>query len=145
MALGRILAEPVAADRNFPPFRRAARDGYAVIANDLSTVPVTLQVVGEIRAGARPESIPSIRSGQAATIMTGAPAPAGSDAVVMVENTSLQDDRVEIYQGISAGDNIVAVGSEAKRGERLLSAGMRFDQAAIAVAASVGKTQAAYV
>ncbi len=139
--LGRILAETVAADRNFPPFRRAARDGYAVIANDLSTVPVTLRVVGEIRAGAKPESIPSIRSGQAATIMTGAPAPAGSDAVVMVEYTSLQGDHVEINQGISAGDNIVAVGSEAKRGERLLSAGMRFDQAAIAVAASVGKTR----
>jgi molybdopterin molybdotransferase len=138
---GRILSESVAADRNFPPFRRAARDGYAVIASDLSTIPATLQVIGEIRAGAKPESIPSITSGQAATIMTGAPAPAGADAVVMVEYTSLQGDRVEINQGISSGDNIVPVGSEAKRGERLLSAGMRLDQAAIAVAASVGKTR----
>jgi len=59
----------------------------------------------------------------------------------MVEYTSLQGDRVEINQGISAGDNIVAVGAEAKRGERLLSAGMLLDQAAIAVAASVGKTR----
>jgi len=73
--------------------------------------------------------------------MTGAPAPSGADAVVMVEYTSLQDDRVQITQGISAGGNIVPIGSEAKRGQRLLDAGMRLDQAAIAIAASVGKTR----
>ena len=139
-SFGRVLAEPIFADRNFPPFRRAARDGYAVIASDLAKLPCTLQVIGEIRAGQKAESIPPIYSGQAATIMTGAPAPAGADAVVMVEYTSQQDDRVVINQGISAGDNIVPVGSEAKKGEQLLTAGMRLDQAAIAVAASVGKT-----
>ncbi|HSS96873.1 MAG TPA: gephyrin-like molybdotransferase Glp, partial [Terriglobales bacterium] len=139
-SFGRILAEPIFADRNFPPFRRAARDGYAVIADDLAKLPSTLQVVGEIRAGEKPESLPSIKSGQAATIMTGAPAPAGADAVVMVEYTSQQGGRVVINKGISAGDNIVPIGSEAKRGEQLLTAGMRLDHAAIAIAASVGKT-----
>ncbi len=138
---GRVLAEPVTADRNFPPFRRAARDGYAVLASDLAEIPATLKIVGEIRAGAKPESIPTLVSGQAAAIMTGAPAPSGADAVVMVEYTSLQGDSVQIHQGISAGSNIVPVGAEAKRGERLLNAGMRFDHAAIAVAASVGKSQ----
>lgn len=139
-SFGRVLAEPIFADRNFPPFRRAARDGYAVIANDLIQLPSTLQVIGEIRAGEKIESIPSIHPGQAASIMTGAPAPDGADAVVMVEYTSQHGSQVVINQGISASDNIVPIGSEAKRGEQLLTAGMKLDQAAIAIAASVGKT-----
>lgn len=138
---GRALAEPITADRNFPPFRRVARDGYAVIASDLSHLPATLNVIGEIPAGIPARSLPVLVSGQAAAIMTGAPAPQGADAVVMVEYTSRHGNQVEIAKGISAGDNIVDAGSEAKRGELLLSVGMRMDQAAIAVAASVGKTR----
>jgi molybdopterin molybdotransferase len=139
---GHILAEPVTADRNFPPFPRATRDGYALRAADLVQLPVTLDVIGEIKAGAAPEkSAIKLEPGQAAAIMTGAPAPPGADAVVMVEHTSRQGDRVEITKGIAAGDNIVAVGSEAKRGDRLLSPGMRLDHAAIAVAASVGRSR----
>ena len=72
--------------------------------------------------------------------MTGAAAPAGADAVVMVEYTSQSGDTVEVTRGVGAGDNIVPVGSEAKRGSSLLTAGMRLDHAAIAVAASVGKS-----
>ena len=137
---GLVLAEPVAADRNFPPFPRAARDGYAVQAADLGRLPVVLTVVAEIKAGAPPETISAIHSGQAAAIMTGAAAPAGADAVVMVEHTSRSGDRVEITRGISAGDNVVPAGAEAKRGERLLTAGMRLDHAGIAVAASIGRS-----
>jgi molybdopterin molybdotransferase len=136
---GRVLAESIVADRPFPPFRRAARDGYAVVASDLATLPAELSVAAEIRAGAAPESIPTLRSGNAAPIMTGAPAPAGADAVVMVEFTSRQDNRVQISKGVSAGENIVPVGSEAQRGAELLSKGASLDYAAIAVAASVGK------
>jgi len=136
---GRILAENVAADRNFPPFRRAARDGYAVRAADLAQLPAKLAIVGEIKAGAAPEEIPTLQPGQAAAIMTGAPAPAGADAVVMVEYTSRHDDQVEIVKAIEAGANLVDVGAEARRGERLLSAGMKLDYAAISVAASVGR------
>ncbi len=136
---GRALAEPVAADRNFPPFPRAARDGYALRASDLAQLPASLAVIGEIKAGAAPEEIPALQPGQAASIMTGAPAPPGADTVVMVEYTSRQGDRVEIKKGAAAGENIVPAGSEAKRGERLLSPGMRLDHAAIAVAASVGR------
>ena len=137
---GQVLAEPVAADRNFPPFPRATRDGYAVRAADLIQIPATLEVVGEIKAGASPEAAIRLEPGQSAAIMTGAPAPAGADAVVMVEYTSRHGSRVEITKGISAGDNIVPIGSEAKRGDRLLSPGIRLDHAAIAVAASVGRT-----
>lgn len=138
---GRILAESVSADRNFPPFRRVARDGYAVIASDLRFVPATLTVIGEIRAGAAIGSIPSLTSGHAVSIMTGAPAPDGADAVVMVEYTSCQENQVEITQRVVAGENIVDIGSEAKRGDVLLKAGVRMDQAAISVAASVGKAR----
>jgi molybdopterin molybdotransferase len=137
---GQILAEPIAADRNFPPFPRATRDGYAVQAADLDALPAHLKVIGEIKAGDAGKPL-RLESGQAASIMTGAPAPAGADSVVMVEYTTRAGDRVEITKAVHAGDNIVPVGSEAKRGERLLSPGMKMDHAAIAVAASVGRSR----
>ena len=138
---GQILAEPVLADRNFPPFPRATRDGYAVRAADLAKLPATLKVIGEIKAGAVANAAFKIESGQAASIMTGAPAPPGSDAVVMVEYTSRDGDQVTITKGIASGDNIIPIASEAKRGDRLLSPGTRLDHAAIAVAASVGRSR----
>jgi molybdopterin molybdotransferase len=144
-AAGQILAEPVLADRNFPPFPRAMRDGYALRAADLSQftaqLPATLDVIGEIKAGAGKDAIPVLQSGQSVAIMTGAPAPPGADAVVMVEHTSRQGDRVQIMKAVAAGDNIVPAGSEAKRGEKLLSPGLRLDYAGIAVAASAGKSR----
>jgi molybdopterin molybdotransferase len=140
-ANGRVLAEPVHADRDFPPFPRAARDGYAVRAADLEKLPATLEVIGEIKAGATPRQIPKLASGKAAAIMTGAAAPVGADAVVMVEHTSRAGDRVEITRSVSAGENIVPAGSEAKRGDRLLSPGARISYAEIAVAAAVGRSR----
>ncbi len=113
-AAGRVLAEPVKADRDIPPFPRATRDGYALRSADLAKLPATLDVIAEIKAGAPPGEIPSqVKSGQAAAIMTGAPVPAG----------------------------IVARGAEAKSGSQLLSASCRLNDAAIALAASVGKSR----
>jgi len=137
---GLVLAETVVADRNFPPFPRAARDGYAVQAADLSELPARLTVVGEIKAGAPPEAIPVVHPGEAAAIMTGAPAPNGVDAVVMVEYTSQVGGKVEIRKSVATGENVVPAGAEAKRGDRLLSSGTVLNHAAIAVAASVGRT-----
>lgn len=137
---GRVLAEPVLADRNFPPFPRATRDGYAVRAADLAQLPATLEVIGEIKAGAAAEAALKVDAGEAAAIMTGAPAPPGSDAVVMVEYTSRDGNRVTITKGVAAGENIVPVAAEARRGDRLLCAGVRLDHAAIAVAASAGRS-----
>jgi molybdopterin molybdotransferase len=136
---GLVLAEPVFADRNFPPFPRAMRDGYAVRASDLAQLPATLDLVGEIRAGDH-STAPALEPGLTVAIMTGAPVPPGADAVVMVEHTSVQAQRVQITKAVAAGDNIAAAGSEAKRGERLLSPGLRLDYAAIAVAASTGRS-----
>lgn len=136
--VGRVLAEPVFADRNFPPFPRATRDGYAVRAEDVPNLPATLLVIGEIKAGAN--ITVKLEAGQAAAIMTGAPVPPGADAVVMVEYTSRTGDRVEISKRVAAGENIVPTGTEARRGGRLLFPGTRLDHTAIAVASSVGRS-----
>ncbi|MFZ0297641.1 MAG: gephyrin-like molybdotransferase Glp [Candidatus Sulfotelmatobacter sp.] len=139
-AANRVLAEPVAADRDIPPFPRSTRDGYAVRAADLATLPANLKVMGEIKAG--PLQPPStLNRGEAFSIMTGAPLPPGADAVVMVEYTSQKGDLVEIARGVVPGENVVAQGAEAKRGSRLLDCGMRLNEAAIALAASVGRSR----
>ena len=130
------LAEPITADRDFPPFRRATRDGYAVRAADLAAVPTTLEVVAEAKAGGA--LVPPIVSGQAVSIMTGAPVPDGADAIVMVELTSRAGNRVEVQRTINPGDNIVPVGAEGKKGDVMLAPGMRLDYAAIGMAAAVG-------
>jgi molybdopterin molybdotransferase len=139
-AAGRILAVPISADRDIPPFPRSTRDGYAVRAADLKTLPAKLRVVGEIKAGPNQASSP-MKSGEAYSIMTGAPAPNGADAVVMVEYTSQQNDFVEIERGITLGENIVPQGAEAKRGSLLLNPGTRLGEADIALAASVGRSR----
>lgn len=138
-ANGRALAEPITADRDFPPFRRATRDGYAVRASDLSTVPATLEVVAEAKAGGT--VVPPIVSGQAVSIMTGAPVPDGADAIVMVEFTSRAGNRVEVQRTINPGDNVVPVGAEGRKGDVMLAQGMRLDYAAIAVAAAGGRSR----
>src|SRR5579863_8000942 len=85
---GRVLAEPIIADRDIPPFPRSTRDGYAVRSEDLSQIPTTLDLIGEIKAGERLENIPAkVGAGQTVSIMTGALVPNGADAVVMVEFT----------------------------------------------------------
>ena len=139
-AAGRVLAEPIAADRDIPPFPRSTRDGYAVRAADLATLPAKLKVIGEIKAGPlQPQS--TLNRGETFSIMTGAPVLQGADAVVMVEYTSLQGDSVEITKGVAPGENIVAQGAEAKRGSLLLDRGTRLNEATIALAASVGRSR----
>jgi molybdopterin molybdotransferase len=90
-ALGRVLAEPVKADRDFPPFPRVTKDGYAVHAADLASLPATLRVIGQAKAGSGFTG--RVESGQAVEIMTGAALPAGADAVIMVEYTEQDNDR----------------------------------------------------
>ena len=139
-AAGRVLAEPITADRDIPPFPRSTRDGFAIHTSDLSKLPAKLRVIGEIKAG--PLQLPSnLNQGEAFSIMTGAPAPPGADAVVMVEYTSQQGASVEITRAVAAGENIVPQGAEAKRGSLLLDRGTRLNEADIALAASVGKSR----
>ena len=159
--LGRVLAEGIVADRDFPPFDRATRDGYAVRAADLAQFPARLEVVGEVKAGDWPDpGLCSVGRGQAVEIMTGAPLPAGADAVVMVEYTSagqcshpnvakdatlgwgtLVERFVEVRHNVSVGENFVPRGAEARAGHALLDRGRRLDHAAIAIAAAVGRSR----
>lgn len=139
-APGRVLAETVVADRDLPPFPRSTRDGYAVRSADLNQLPSTVEVIGEIKAGEKLDNIPKhVASGQAVAIMTGAPVPSGTDAVVMVEYTSQRGAKVEITRSITAGENIVPAGAEARAGSPLITRGTRLNDAAIALAASAGK------
>lgn len=135
-AVGRVLAKAIVADRDFPPFPRATRDGYALRADDLRKIPAQLEVVGQIKAGALWEG--TVEQGRAVEIMTGAAAPAGADAVVMVEYTRRNGQQVEVQRAVNPGENIVAQGSEAKSGQEMLAIGTRMGFAQIAVAASVG-------
>ncbi len=136
---GRVLAEPIFADRDFPPFPRAARDGFAVRSADVQNLPATFELTGEIKAGAA--HIPDLGPGQAISIMTGGAAPAGADAIVMVEYTSRSDTSVHVTKAVSSGENIVPAGSEARRGDKLLEPGTRLSYAEIAVAAAVGRSR----
>ena len=138
-ASGRVLAEDLHADRELPPFPRATRDGYAVRAVDLAKLPAKLTVVDEVRAGAG--SHRPIGTSEAAEIMTGAPVPAGADAVVMVEHTARSGERVEVQRGVASGENIVPAGAEARQGAVLVARGARVGVAEIAVGAAIGKTK----
>ena len=133
-AAGRVLAEEITADRDYPPFPRSGRDGFAVRAAD---VPGELQVVGEVRAGEVFQG--SVSSGGAVEIMTGAPVPRGADAVVMIEHTERSGDRVRVHRPIAIGENFNAQGIEAKSGSTVLSAGRRLGFAEIALLAMVGR------
>ncbi|HET9741632.1 MAG TPA: gephyrin-like molybdotransferase Glp [Terriglobales bacterium] len=141
-SLGRTLAKDIHADRDFPPFPRATRDGYAVRSEDVSQPPVELNLIGEVRAGGSlPEGFGELSSGQAIAIMTGAPVPAGSDAVVMVEHTERHGNSVCLLRSAQAGENVVVQGSEGVAGSVLISSGTLMGAAQIALAAAVGKAR----
>ncbi|MGH9592557.1 MAG: molybdopterin molybdotransferase MoeA, partial [Bryobacteraceae bacterium] len=140
-ALGRILAERIVSDRDYPPFHRSARDGFALRAADLGESGGTLACIGEIRAGQGFEG--SVRAGECVQIMTGAAVPEGADSVVMIEYTreSIEDSRPRIHfeRGAEKGQNIVPRGSESHSGQLLLSSGARLGYPELAIAAQVGK------
>ena len=138
-AAGRVLAEPVESDRDYPPFPRSARDGFAVRAADVANPPARLRVLGQTRAG-EPSRF-TVGPGEAVEIMTGAPAPAGADAVVMVEYSRMDGDHVILEQSIAPGRNIVPQGSECASGSTVVEAGVRLDYPQIALLASVGRAQ----
>ncbi len=143
-AINRILAETITADRDIPPFPRSTRDGYAVRSTDLTNLPAKLKIAGEIKAGPSNAAFQStLKPGEAFSIMTGAPAPRGADAVVMVEYTSLHGEHVEIQKAVTPGENIVPQGAEAQRGSLLLESGTHLNETAIALAASAGESRIA--
>jgi molybdopterin molybdotransferase len=132
-AAGRILAEDVHADRSYPPFTRSIRDGFAVRAAEFNG---QARVIGEVRAGEF--FMGETGRGEAVEIMTGAPLPSGTDAVIMVEHVERRGETIATTRQVESGDFISARGSECSAGERILTAGSPVDFAAIGVLATVG-------
>jgi molybdopterin molybdotransferase len=132
-AAGRVLAEPVYADRDMPALDRSMRDGYAVRSADL---PGRASVVGQVRAG---EIFPgAVEWCETVEIMTGAPVPKGADAVIMLEHVVRKDDVIEVERVVKAGENINPRGIEAKAGTVVLEAGKRLGSGEVSLLATVG-------
>ena len=138
-ARGRVLAEDVFADRDYPPFHRAIRDGYALRSSDLVSLPAVLERVGQVRAGEHWAG--TLEPGQCVEIMTGAPLPEGADAVAMIEHVHERDHQVEVPRFLQPFENVVRRGSEATSGARVLPRGRRLQAAEIGLLAAVGKAQ----
>ncbi len=143
-ALGAILAEPIVADLDLPPFDKATVDGYALrtvdVAKARADAPCDLEVTQTITAGQIPTG--PLQAGQAASIMTGAPLPPGADAVVMHERIDvLREGRlVRFVTPIDSGQNRLARGREMARGDVILRPGDRLNPARLGLLASVGRT-----
>jgi molybdopterin molybdotransferase len=134
-ALGYVLAQEIHCDRDYPPFDRSTRDGYAVRASEANE-GAKLRCAGEIKAGDTVSR--ALESGTCVQIMTGAAVPPGADAVVMIEFTRRSGDSIMFERPAQAGQNIVPRGSEAHSGDVALQPGTRLGFAELAVAAQVG-------
>jgi molybdopterin molybdotransferase len=132
-AVGRTLAADVTARADHPPFDNSAMDGWALRASDASA---PLQVLGESAAGA-PYPHP-LAPGAAVVISTGAPLPAGADAVVPREDAAQQDDVLEVAGPVAPGAFVRRRGEDVRRGDRVLPQGLRIAPHHLAVAAGTG-------
>ncbi|MGC8572409.1 MAG: gephyrin-like molybdotransferase Glp [Caldisphaera sp.] len=120
-SIGKISYEDIISQVDIPPFNRSAVDGYAVISSDTVgasiTNPISLKIVGEIKAGDNPENIKNINKGEAVIIYTGAPLPKGSDAVVMAEDATYKGDLVEINKAVAPYQNVSKIGEDFSKGK----------------------------
>jgi molybdenum cofactor synthesis domain-containing protein len=139
-AHNRVLAEDVTSKLDIPPFDRSTVDGYAVKAKDTfgaeENQSVLLRVCGVVSIGELPRI--SVSAGQAAEIVTGAPIPEGSDAVVMVEDTERTGDELHVFSAVTKGENVMKRGSDIKKGETVLKAGQVLSSREIGVLAALG-------
>lgn len=140
---GRVLASPIVADQDVPAFDRAAMDGYAVRASDTTDAseasPVTLTVAGRVFTGETTET--DVVAGTCIEVATGAPLPAGADAVVMVEHTTRDDQgRVSVQRPATPRQHVGPRGGDIRQGESLLTAGTVFTPARIGAATAIGLT-----
>ncbi|GAB4535137.1 MAG: molybdopterin molybdotransferase MoeA [Anaerolineae bacterium] len=153
-ALDRVLAEDISSPLNIPPFANSAMDGYAVRSEDVASAssasPVRLRVIAEVPAGAVPDR--PVEPGSAVRIMTGAPIPPGSDAVVPFEFTSEgrgslehASGQVAIYKPVRAGDNVRQAGEDIREGRTVLAAGHVLRPPDIGMLAAMGYPQVSVV
>ena len=135
-ARGLVLAAPVSAGHDIPPFANSAMDGYAVRAADVAAPPVVLPVLEDVPAGRVPTK--EVSAGTAIKIMTGAPLPHGADAVVKVEDAEPGDGIVRILEGAAVGTAVRPAGDDVRAGDVVMEPGVRLGPAHIGVLASVG-------
>jgi len=134
-AMSRVLARDILSDRDYPPFHRSIRDGYAVRAEETHS-DAQLKCIDELKAGDTPTTC--VAPGTCIQIMTGAALPDGADAVIMLEHTSREGNAVHLDRAVRPGQHVVRRGSEQAAGQTVLSAGTRIGFAEIAAAAQVG-------
>jgi molybdenum cofactor synthesis domain-containing protein len=143
-AYNRVLRENVVSTLDIPPFNRSTVDGFAVQAEDTygaeENQPVTLNVRGVVNIGEQPKI--RIGKGEAAEIVTGAPIPQGADAVIMVEDTNTENDKLRVYRAVAKNGNVMKKGSDIKKGETVLRAGQVLGASEIGVLAALGLTKA---
>ena len=142
-ALGRVLAEDVRAQADIPPFANSAMDGYALRAADTvgarPGAPRRLRVLGDLPAGYVAEA--AVAPGTAIRIMTGAPLPAGADAVVPVEETARADPQVEILAPARVGQHVRPAGEDVRAGELVLGQGSLIRPAQVGMLAVLGRAR----
>jgi len=138
-ALGGVLTEDATADRDVPPFRNSAMDGYAVRGADVTRDGVTLRVVGAVAAGSLPDR--AVEAGEAMRIMTGAPMPDGADTVVRVEDTDNGASVVTISRATPKGIAVRQAGEDLRKGEVVLGRGTALRHPEIGVLASIGRAK----
>lgn len=139
-SLGRVLAETISANRDLPPYDVSAMDGFALRSADVASIPATLVIIEDIKAGDMPSK--TVLSGQCARIMTGAPVPQGADAVIRVEDThEISADSVQIGKSVKSGNDIRLQGEGMKDGEVVLQAGTEITPGVIGMLATVKAAQ----
>jgi molybdopterin molybdotransferase len=142
-SLGRVLTEPVVAGREIPPWDNSSMDGYAVRAVDTRAAapgrPVRLAVAGEVVAGTAATGV--LELGQAYRILTGAPLPLGSDAVVPQEDVRRDDHHVALEKPVQPGAYVRPRGEDIRSGDRLLEPGSVLRPAALGVLAALGRAR----
>lgn len=143
---GCVTAEPILSNETVPPFANTAVDGYAVVAADTTSVPVTLRVTGTVRAGMSGLDSP-VTPGSAVRIMTGAPVPPGADAIVMVEDTdgAPESESVVVRASAIAGQHIRPAGDDVNPGDLVIAAGTELTAAHLGVLATIGVTELSVV
>ncbi|MEX0964489.1 MAG: gephyrin-like molybdotransferase Glp [Pseudohongiellaceae bacterium] len=135
MATGRVLAEDCVSPIDVPAYNNSAMDGYAIRVADLEGYTKNLRIGQRIAAG---ENGRPLDAGEAARIFTGAPVPAGADAVVMQENCAVSGDQLKLLQPVAVGENLRRAGDDIGSGELVLAAGRRLRSQDIGLLASIG-------
>lgn len=134
-ALGYVLFEDVVSPINMPPFRQSAMDGYALNLHDSKTY----SIIGEVKAG--DDYNPTLKTGEAVRIFTGAPVPDSANAVVMQEKTEVEGSRLQLMSSVNKNDNIRPLGEQVLKGAIALNKGTKLFSAGIAYLTSLGITK----